>query len=320
MKGIKVAIASDFLTSFAKIPASRRNKVLQFVNKFRANPTSPKINYEKIVGAKDKNMRSVRIDKVYRGVMLKPGSGNVYLLLRVDHHDKAYAWAANRTCKIHPETGSLQVINVEEAAPDKTPAPPEPAPTLFARFRDRQLTRLGVPGELMAAVRRIRDKEELDRCSERFPREVYEALYFLSEEIPYEEVIRDLEEFAPVPERVDTEDFDAALDAADSKRRFHVVEEENELMEILNEPLEKWRVFLHPSQRYLALKPWKGPFRVLGGAGTGKTVVAMHRAKWLAGTRFTGEHDRILFTTFTRNLAADIRANLLKICSREEMA
>ena len=58
---------------------------------------------------------------------------------------------------------------------------------------------------------------------------------------------------------------------------------------------------------------------VVAGAGTGKTVAAMHRVKWLAQQVFTGANDRILFTTFTRNLAADIRENLLKICSEEAM-
>ena len=83
------------------------------------------------------------------------------------------------------------------------------------------------------------------------------------------------------------------------------------------EPLEKWRVFLHPSQRKVVQKNFSGPARVLGGAGTGKTVVAMHRAKYLASK--LGDKDRILFTTFTANLANDIKENLRKICSVEEM-
>jgi len=78
-----------------------------------------------------------------------------------------------------------------------------------------------------------------------------------------------------------------------------------------------WRVFLHPSQRRLVERSWNGPVRVLGGAGTGKTVVAMHRARWLAKNLPEGK--RILFTTFTRNLAADIEHNLRAICTPEEM-
>ena len=101
---------------------------------------------------------------------------------------------------------------------------------------------------------------------------------------------------------------------------FYVVDEAKELTEILSAPLEQWRVFLHPKQRKLVSMQAGGPVRVLGGAGTGKTVVAMHRAKYLAEQVFTGKDDRVLVTTFTKNLATDIFENLRKICSAEAMA
>ena len=85
---------------------------------------------------------------------------------------------------------------------------------------------------------------------------------------------------------LDTRDVDSGFDQAlanpDSRRRFWVVDDDGTLEAMLEAPLEKWRVFLHPSQRRLVERHWNGPVRVLGGAGTGKTVVAMHRAKWLA--------------------------------------
>ena len=80
--------------------------------------------------------------------------------------------------------------------------------------------------------------------------------------------------------------------------------------------MEKWRVFLHPAQREIVNRTYSGAARVLGGAGTGKTVVAMHRAKHLAAR--LKDKERILFTTYTKNLASDIRDNLRKICSTEE--
>jgi superfamily I DNA/RNA helicase len=111
--------------------------------------------------------------------------------------------------------------------------------------------------------------------------------------------------------------FIKALENPGTMRRFHVVEGALELAEILTAPLEQWRVFLHPSQRKIVERNANGPVRVLGGAGTGKTVCAMHRAKHLSQNVFKAESDRILFTTFTRNLAADIRENLRKICPVE---
>lgn len=106
------------------------------------------------------------------------------------------------------------------------------------------------------------------------------------------------------------EDLSSALEVPASLKSFVIVEGEDELRRIMAEPLEKWRVFLHPTQRKIVKKNYSGAARVLGGAGTGKTVVAMHRAKQLA-SKMSGQQ-RILFTTFTANLAADIKENLRK--------
>lgn len=120
---IKVPVAADFLMGFSKITRQQQAKVLEFVNKFRSNPRSSAINYEKIQNSKDQNLRSVRIDQTYRGIVLKPKTGNVYVLLWVDHHDRAYAWAKNKIYLIHPETGSLQVVDIEETESAKSPLP-----------------------------------------------------------------------------------------------------------------------------------------------------------------------------------------------------
>jgi superfamily I DNA/RNA helicase len=88
---------------------------------------------------------------------------------------------------------------------------------------------------------------------------------------------------------------------------------------MLNAPLAQWRIFLHPTQAKLAQGARSGPVRVLGGAGTGKTVLAMHRAKWLAD-HATPPGKKVLFTTFTKNLAKDIEDNLRSLCSPATMA
>lgn len=93
--GIKVAIGAEFLTAFAQLPSQQQGKVSQFLEKFRANPTATGIHYEKIHGAKDPNLRSVRIDQTYRGIVLRPAQGNVYVLLWVDHFDAMIIVGAN---------------------------------------------------------------------------------------------------------------------------------------------------------------------------------------------------------------------------------
>jgi mRNA-degrading endonuclease RelE of RelBE toxin-antitoxin system len=314
-----VAISNDFLKSFSGIPRKEQAKVREFFEKFRVNPASPAIHYEKIQKAKDENVRSVRIDQDYRGIILKPASGNVYMLLWVDQHDKAYAWAENRIFSINAETGGLQIVNVEEQIlPEKAPQIKDSGKRLFDPYKDADLLRLGIPEILLPLVRQMKTKDDLDAIESQLPQEAYEALFFLAEGFSLQDVLKDLEKEQP-PLEVDTADFVAALENPDSKRRFHVVEGALELAEILNSPLELWRIFLHPSQRNIVEKEYNGPVRVLGGAGTGKTVVAMHRARWLAEKVLTKENDRILFTTFTKNLAADIKENLRKLCSSDIM-
>jgi superfamily I DNA/RNA helicase/mRNA-degrading endonuclease RelE of RelBE toxin-antitoxin system len=316
---LTVAISNDFLKSFSEIPRKEQARVREFFEKFRVNPASPAIHYEKIQKAKDENIRSVRIDLDYRGIVLKPAFGNVYMLLWVDQHDKAYAWAENRIFSINAETGGLQVVNVEEQIlPPKAPQIKDSGERLFDPYKDEELLRLGVPEILLPLVRQMKTMEDLDAIENQLPQEACEALFFLAEGFSLQEVLRYLEKEQP-PVEVDTADFVAALENPDSKRRFHVVEGALELAEILNSPLELWRIFLHPSQRNIVEKEYNGPVRVLGGAGTGKTVVAMHRARWLAEKVFTKETDRILFTTFTKNLAADIKENLRKLCSADIM-
>jgi superfamily I DNA/RNA helicase len=87
---------------------------------------------------------------------------------------------------------------------------------------------------------------------------------------------------------------------------------------IMNAPLAQWRIFLHPTQRKLADSDRNGPMRILGGAGTGKTVLAMHRAKWLAENRLE-QGQKVFITTFTRNLAQDIEENLKTLCGQAVM-
>ncbi|MEL6769436.1 MAG: UvrD-helicase domain-containing protein [Bacteroidota bacterium] len=320
-----ISISQDFLEAFSNLPRAQQKKARAFIEKFRENPTSPGINYETINGASDPNLRSVRIDQTYRGIVLKPDSGDVYVLLWVDHHDDAYQWAANKRVAVHPDTGVLQIVPASEndaptLAQEDSPEPKAPAREgLFRDLRDRDLLRFGLPDVLIPVVRNVGTDEDLDRLAPHLPEEAGEALYMIAAGYSLEEVDR---EFAwrASQEPVDTDDFAAALRRPDSQRRFATVDGEEELAEMLNAPLKHWRVFLHPSQRSLVTINANGPVRVLGGAGTGKTVVAMHRARWLVENVLAGVREQVLFTTFTRNLAADISANLALLCPTEVLA
>ncbi|MCP4119758.1 MAG: AAA family ATPase [Desulfobacteraceae bacterium] len=319
MHNITVAVSDGFFTSYSRLPKSRQAKVMSFVNKFRLDPMSSGINYETLNGVKDKNLRSVRIDKSYRGIVYKPPKGNVYLLLWVDNHEEAYNWAKNRVCEVNPRLGTLQVFQVSEDIVEPR-ASSEEVVALFDSIRDRELLRLGVPEMQLSMVRSIMNDKELQDLSEAFPSNVFAALNWLAQGESLEDVMGIITEYGGESEEaVDTEDFSKALSHPISKQQFQVDPSEDELIKMLYAPLEKWRVFLHPAQRKLVERDWNGPVRVLGGAGTGKTVVAMHRAKWLAERLESTSNRKILFTTFTRNLATDIEVNLRKIVSSDCM-
>ena len=313
---IRVALSSDFLTAFSKLPRQIQGKATEFVNKFRNNPKSNGINYEKLGVGVDQKMYSVRIDDTYRAIVVYDRESAVYLLLWVDHHDDAYEWAARKRCEVNPRTGTIQIFDVQTTEEELKPKPEEEAGSgIFAEVSDEDLLTLGVPEIQIPFIRSLADKNDFFRAEASVPHDAYEYLSWLAEGFPIEEVLQ-----LAAEERADTEvpgDLAAALDVPSTLKSFVVVEGEEELRRIMAEPLEKWRVFLHPTQRKIVKKVYSGPARVLGGAGTGKTVVAMHRAKFLA-SQCIGKQ-RILMTTFTANLAADIRENLRKICTTEEL-
>ncbi len=313
-----VAIASEFLTAFARIPQSQQKRVREFTEKFQANPASASINYEKIHGTRDSKVRTVRISLAYRAIILHPDEGDVYVLIWVDHHDEAMAWAKAKTFEINPTTGALQVISVIEAEqaiavmPDTAPGPAG----LFDKIETDTLLSFGVPEILIPSVRAIRERAQLSVLNKHLPEESAEALAWLSEGFTPDD-IRSLHLSPKEKTTVDTRDFVKAFENPDTRRRFVTVESRHDVTAILAAPLEKWRVFLHPSQARLVTRNFNGPARILGGAGTGKTVVAMHRARHLASKAFTDETDRVLFVTFTANLAKHVEQNMRTLCGEE---
>ena len=323
---ITVALSSDFFKALNKLPEKGRAKATSFVSKFRDNPRSPGLNYERIEGGKDPMIRSLRVDQDIRCIVRAPEEGDTYVLLWIDKHDDAYQWARRRTCHVNRVNGALQVVDVEAAEvavsdgsnSTDLQAESEKISSLFGHCDNDQLMLLGVPEALLPAVRAVCSDESLSRLIQWVPKDCVDGLILLAEGRQIEAVIEELERKRPA--HIDPEDVAAALKTYESKAEFLVITDDDELEAMLAAPLEQWRVFLHPSQRRLIERNWSGPVRVLGGAGTGKTVVAMHRARWLAQQLIKSESSgRVLFTTYTRNLSTDIRSSLSKICSPAEL-
>lgn len=325
----KVALSQDFLLQLSKLPSNVHTKVLKWAILFQTDPKSPGINYEKIHAARDPNLKSVRIDQDWRGIVFKPESGDVYVLLYVDHHDDAYRWAERRKLAINPVTGAMQIVLVQEvvvAAEDlpkdvhaayQVTGPSVIQPPVYAGLSDHELMSLGVPEDWLDRIRIIQSESELDALQASLPVEAYEGLFLVSAGDTVAQVLSARE--TRVDRAINTSDFAGALGTPESQSRFVVVDDDEAMLAIMNAPLAQWRIFLHPTQHKLAGGDRSGPVRVLGGAGTGKTVLAMHRAKWLAENR-TPVGKKVLFTTFTKNLAMDIEDNLKTLCSPATMS
>ena len=314
----QVAFAKTFLKSFADLPSQEQKRTREFLEKFQEDPTAPGINFERLNAVKDDKIRSVRISQAYRAIVVHPPKGDVYLCVWVDKHDDAYDWAAKKRFEVNPTSGVLQyydtaVVDAMEPAVEQE----KYQECLFDEHDDEDLLLAGIPQPLLMAVRAVISETDLDALSQHLPEDASEMLYLLAAGYSLMEAIEEADRAKKAVAKVDTEDFTRALANTESQRTFKILEGEEELEKMLDAPLEQWRVFLHPTQRKLVRMKSNGPVRVLGGAGTGKTVVLMHRANYLLNEVFAAESDRILVTTYTRNLALDLESNLRNLCGRD---
>ena len=309
-----VAISQTFFTAFSDLPAPIRKKVQAFLTKYQQAPLAQGLNLEKL-GTND--YWSARVDDNYRAIIFRVEKDNVCVLMWVDAHDVAYDWAKKHVCKLNSLIGGLQVYETVEMgpAPVTTPAAavaPEKKPSLFESLTDDDLLSIGVPQDRVAFVRRATTPEELTTLQSKLPADAYESLswYVDGETI---ESIRETYKARP------TESVRDALQTERSQRSFRVVEDDADMARIVNASLQEWRVFLHPLQKKLVTHEALTPMLVRGAAGTGKTVVAMHRAVYLVRRPDWKPEKKLLFTTFTTNLAVDLRQHLQLLCSPDEL-
>ncbi|MCC6763158.1 MAG: DEAD/DEAH box helicase [Deltaproteobacteria bacterium] len=302
---MEVALAKTFFDSAARLAPDDRRRVYDFVNKFYADPTSPGISLERVVQARDADIWSARVTQALRAIVHK--HGDRALVLYAGQHDDAYTWAARRRLGTHPVTGAVQIVEtteeIERVLAKSAPAEAETPPRFPTRdYADDYLLSLGVPEDWLPTLRRLRTDDEVLTAAGRLPEEVGERLLALADgEVVTPPAATKAE--APLPANID------------NLRRFYVVESESDLAQVLNQPLEAWIRFLHPSQRSLVTASFSGPAKVTGSAGTGKTVVAMHRARALARK---GKH--VLLTSFVGTLCRNIERNLRVLCTSEETA
>lgn len=309
-------ISDTFTDSLARLTADEQKAVKTTAFDMQMNPASPGLKFHKLDKCKDKNFWSIRASDDIRVIVHK--TSNSLMLCYVDHHDKAYRWAERRKLETHPKTGAAQLVEIRERVeeirvpvyvPDVSPTD-QPTDAELVKQKDRKLVfagwdvddllSYGVPPEWLDDVMAA-DEDSLLELVSHLPSEAAEALLELA-------IGRTPQK--PVPITTGTDPFTHP----DAQRRFRVMNDVEELERALDFPWDKWTIFLHPAQRQLVERDYNGPARVSGSAGTGKTIVALHRAVHLVRTN---PESRVLLTTFSDTLANALRQKLHRLISNE---
>lgn len=299
---MKFCIADSFQSALSRLSAREQKAVKETVFDLQMNPAAPGLQFHRIDKSKDPNFRSMRVSSDIRLIVHK--TKDSFLICYVDHHDDAYAWAERRRIETHPTTGAAQIVEVRERVQEIIIRKPvevaEPVrkvrpvqQPLFPGITDEELLSYGVPMDWIDDAKAATEDTIFD-IAEHLPREAAEALLDLAVGAKPQ---------IPVPAPATASPFEHP----DAQRRFRVMEDVEELKSALEFPWDQWTVFLHPSQRQVVEQSFSGPARVSGSAGTGKTVVALHRA---ANILKREPQARLLLTTFSLPLANALEGKL----------
>jgi mRNA-degrading endonuclease RelE of RelBE toxin-antitoxin system len=296
-------IADTFTDSLAKLTGEEQKAVKTTAFDLQLNPINPGMSFHKLEHGRDPRFWSVRVSSDLRLIVHRTDAS--LLLCYVDHHDKAYGWAERRKLETHPKTGAAQLVEVRETVQEiwvpkvvKAEAPGPPQPLLFAHISGDTLLGFGVPPEWLGEVQHATEDSLLD-LADHLPSEAAEALLELAT--------------GGTPKVAQPLAVVDPFDHPDAQRRFRIMANADELALALDYPWDKWTIFLHPAQRQWVERTYTGPARVSGSAGTGKTIVALHRAVFLAGTH---PDSRVLLTTFSEPLAHALRSKLRRLLSQ----
>lgn len=310
----RVSYDHGCLKSVRKLPDFVSGKFLDLMSRYMDNPASNGLNLESVEGSKDKSLKSLRLDQSYRAIAFETPTNIMFV--HVNEHDRAYRWAEGRRVKLDSTTNRIRIVEEIEQTQEEIAAKPIQE-NLFTQFKDKKLVALGVANEAITIARSLVNELELEEAEDRFDPLSFQVLYALAAGYTEEEV------YSIVGSSVDDstnnvdKTFEDLINTEESRQTIFTPQNIEELRRFFDGELEGWRVWLHPEQRKLAYKEYNGPAMVRGGAGTGKTVVAMHRAKCIADQIAANpkkQGQKVLLTTFTTTLAKDIEANLKTLC------
>jgi superfamily I DNA/RNA helicase/mRNA-degrading endonuclease RelE of RelBE toxin-antitoxin system len=288
-----------------KMPRAVKGAIYEFMHKFRQDPFTPGLRLKPLKG--DSRLYSARVGDDYRALLLRVAEGE-FLLVAVKPRGGAYDNLDRYAYQINQVTGGIEFIDISSIAQTASTKP-----GLFARFPESVLLDLGVAKPLLPLLARITSEQELREFAECAPQLTADILFALHDGATPDEVLDQVTAPVKAPDPVDVTDYETAV----TRPATLVSTDDEALAAVLEDDFARWQVFLHPVQRMVVNRSYSGPARVSGGPGTGKTIVALHRVKWLVKRLPPGDGKDVLLTTFNKNLAADLRNRLLQLGGRE---
>lgn len=303
-------------------------KIQTFIEKLGQSDATPGLHIEPINGSADPRARTGRVDIHLRAVLFRidPPQGEThYIYAGTWPHDEGTEKAKKLTLHVNPVNGVLELrdaIAAHEpaetpvaAAAAVSPAVAKPLLTELGYFVTDLTDDFGFPQEVADAAFEIAGEDALLEYAEGldtpWQQEVLvsmaarEALHLIRERLGLDKPV----EVDPTAD--DDTKIIKALEHPASRMQFTYIENSEELRRVIEDgDFGAWRVFLHPEQRTYVEKDYSGSFRLSGGAGTGKTVVLLHRARRLA---LANPGARVVLTTFTRALAENLRRDLERL-------
>jgi superfamily I DNA/RNA helicase len=311
----------------SKLEPSLKKKAYAFLEKLGEDDTSPGLHIEPIAHSADEKVRTGRVDQSYRAVLFRvPSKGEpMYVFYGIWPHDEAITVAKKTRLSVNPVNGVTEITTVAEtpspARPVSTtppaalapPAAAPPVPLLVALGLDRKtlVDVLGIDEALVGNALAAADENALMALAESAVEWQGLALLDLATGLSVAEIQDKLSLGEPRTTAEPASDADRLVEGLRhpaAQMSFAWIENNAELRRVIEGgDFGAWRVFLHPEQRKYAQRSYSGPFRLSGGAGTGKTVVLLHRTRMLARRE---PDSRTLLTTFTTNLAEQLRTDL----------
>jgi hypothetical protein len=297
---VEFRIAASFTQALGRLAGLEQKAAKTTAFDLQMDPSAPGLKFHRIERSRDPHFWSVRVNGDIRIIIHKTEAS--FLLAYVGHHDDAYIWAERRRIEAHPRTGAIQIVEVRERVEDfvTAPAPPtsviEPVAKItvlpFKALSVDEMLGVGVPVDWTSDVQGA-SEDRFFELAEHLPAEAAEALL---EYVGTGRLRRQAPEVPADP-----------FAHPDALRRFRVVDNQESLALALDAPWEQWAVFLHPTQQGVVDRAYAGPARTSGSAGTGKTVVALHRAARLARRSADA---KVLLTTFSQPLASALARKL----------